>query len=135
MPSEVSIAKPLSGIETREALIAAFTKLMSRDDRFASHMAYSGFRAKVRLEFYPSQSFIPPTAVDTEIEEGDVSDLSPVATVCEFEMPIKPPNAVRVEAGLPTPVLVIDDKGGSHEKWVKSGQVPKANHIPKSVGK
>lgn len=131
MSSEVSIAKPLSGPECVEACLAALRKAISRDDRFSSHMAYSGFRAEINLKFYPVLSFIPPVDRDVVLEEGDVEGVETEPTV-ELTAVLEPapPNKVREDAEMPQPVLVTEQDGKSHEKWVRKGAVPRQNRIP-----
>lgn len=131
--SEVSIAKALSGGECLEAILSKVRSILSKDDRFQSHMGYTGFRATIRVEFHPSLSFVPSVEREVEIEEGSQDEITPEPTVSEtIELPIAPPNAVREEAGLPTPVLVTDGQGRSHEEWVKRGTTPKSSVIPKN---
>lgn len=139
MPSEVSIAKHLSGTECLYSCVEALKKALSKDDRFSSHMAYSGFRAEVSIKFYPVMSFIPPVDRTVTVEEGDLTELEYAMGVDtgsgeSFESTVvlepAPPNAVREEAGLPQPVLVTDNEGKSHEKWVTKGPVPRQNRIP-----
>jgi hypothetical protein len=43
----------------------------------------------------------------------------------------RPPNQVREEADMPTPVLVTAADGQASEKWVKKGAAPKQNAVPK----
>ena len=52
--------------------------------------------------------------------------LSQTATVVEkVEIPVRPPNQVREDADMPTPVLV-EENGIPVEKWVsRKGKVPK----------
>ena len=42
------------------------------------------------------------------------------------EIPVRSPNQVREDAGMPTPVLAQDEHGNPVEKWVnRSGKAPK----------
>src|SRR5208282_4132942 len=124
--SEVSIAKGISGPEAIEAAIYALKSALGKDDRFLGHMAYSGFRCRIKFEFFPNLSFIPPTEKEIEIGEGQQNDIAETATVTEIiELPLRPPNQVREEANLPQPVLVSDGQGKTTEKWIKpAGKVP-----------
>jgi hypothetical protein len=125
MASEVSIAKALSGSESLTSIMDSIRKHLERDDRFSDNMAYTGFHAVIDVKFYPQHSFIPPVDRMIVVDEGDQSDISETATVNELiDLPILPPNEVRENADLPTPVLVTDAKGLTHEKWVKRGKSP-----------
>lgn len=131
--TEVSIAKPISGPEALEACLDSIRKALSKDDRFGGHMAYSGFRAEVTFKFYPQLSFVPPVEREITLEKGKVNDLAEAPTVDEkIELPVRPPNQVREEAGLAQPVLVTDGQGRSTEKWVTRSGVPSAQpNVPK----
>jgi hypothetical protein len=135
MPSEVSIAKALSGSECLESLIHSLRETLGRDDRFSSHMAYSGFKAEIRVKFTPVMSFIPEVDRTIHAFSGDQPDPeeSPILDVT-YAMEPKPPNQVREEADLPQPVLVTDGEGRTTEKWVKKGNAPKQVGKPKFVG-
>lgn len=133
MSSEVSIAKPLSGSECLEACLTALREKLSRDDRFMAHMAYSGFRAEIGFKFYPQMTFTPPVEREEVIEKGETSEVESEPTVDEkVELPVRPPNRVREEAGLPQPVLVTESNGQSHEEWVRKGAPPKQGAVPKT---
>lgn len=130
MPSEVSIAKQLSGSECREALLDSIRNMLVHDDRFANHVAYSGFTATIDLKFCAYQSFVPPVDRTFEVSKGDVSGTVEDDVSLKVEIPLRPPNQVREEADLPLPVLVIDEKGQSHEKWKRVGKNPPKEHVP-----
>jgi len=122
MPTEVSVAKPLSGTEALDSVLYELRRLLSRDGRFQSHMAYQAFRAVLDFKFYPAVGFTPPVERSLEITQGDQSDVEEIPTVEEhLEIPVRPPNQVREEAEMPTPVLVTDALGKTEEKWVKRG--------------
>lgn len=131
--AEISLAKQLSGPETLDSMLFELRQKLRMNGRFASHMAYPGYRAVLKLEFYPAASFIPPVEQTVEVERNPTPGpdekivLSEVATVSEtVDIPIRPPNAVREASDMPTPVLVPDANGNSVEKWVKrSGKTPK----------
>lgn len=125
MSSEVSIAKPLSGSECLEACLTRLRESLGKDDRFQSHMAYSGFRAIIEFKFYPQLSFIPPVEKDVVVAERGQEGIEAEPTVdVTIDIPLAPPNQVREEAGMPTPVLVTDGEGRSTEKWVQRGPKP-----------
>lgn len=134
MPSEVSIPKSLSGPETIDAIFAAIREVLRKDDRFGSHMAYPGFRAVLDLKFYPHQSYIPDIERTIEIGEKptgtDWIEGDPI--LFAMDIPIRPPNQVREEAGMPQPVLVTDGKGNQEEKWVKRVKQPAGTKVPKN---
>lgn len=126
--SEISLAKQLSGPEALESILEAVRRQLRMNGRFASHMAYSGYRAEIGVKFYPAASFIPPIEQEIVLEsvpEGSI--LSQTSTVNEVvSVPVRPPNQVREEADMPTPVLSQDEHGQPVEKWVKrKGGVPK----------
>jgi len=131
MPTEVSIPKPLSGAECLESLFAALRAALMKDDRFGSHMAYPGFRAVLDLKFYPHQSYIPDMERTLEVVEGEIG-VEGTPITASVDLPVRPPNQVREEAGLPQPVLVTDGKGNSEEKWVKKGTMPPSVKVPKN---
>lgn len=125
--AEISLPKQLSGPEALDSMLDAVRRNLRLNGRFHSHMAYPGYRAEVSVKFYPAASFIPEMethmVIDT-VPEGAV--LSQTATVEEtVEIPVRPPNQVREEADMPTPVLTQDENGNPVEKWVKRGKVPK----------
>jgi hypothetical protein len=101
-------------------------------------MAYPGYRAEITVKFYPAASFIPPieqeVSIDTVPKDAIVSQ---TATVQEtVEIPVRPPNQVREESDMPTPVLSQDQNGNPVEKWVKhKGRVPKNKVKGGDVGK
>src|ERR1700692_3298169 len=136
MSSEVSLAKPLSGSECLEAILYRLRETFSKDERFFSHMAYTGFTAKIGFEFYPQNSFIPPVQREIEIPIGEVGDLSETSLVDEsITFDLAPPNKVREDADLPTPVLLTHNDGTFEEKWIKRrGRRPK-NPLPTNKGK
>lgn len=133
MATEVSVSKPLSGIESMEAVLNALRVVMARDDRFSKHMAYNGFSAKVKVEFRPFQSYIPDVDIEFDASQGDTTgEAGEVATVT-VDMPIQPPNAVREGADLPQPVLVKDGKGNVEEKWIRKGRSFPSGKIPSNL--
>jgi len=85
-------------------------------------MAYQGFRAAIAFKFYPAVGFTPPVERAIEITGGELSEIEENPTVDEqIVIPVRPPNQVREEAEMPTPVLVTDAVGRTEEKWVKRG--------------
>ena len=136
--ADISLVKQLSGSEALDSMLAELRKKLRMNGRFASHMAYSGYRAEVTVRFYPAATFIPP--IEQEIELQSIpSDavLSQTATVNEtVEIPVRSPNQVREDADMPTPVLAQDEHGNPVEKWVnRKGKVPKNVTKGGSVGK
>jgi hypothetical protein len=132
MQGEVSIAKPLSGPECLEACLTTLRTALSKDDRFMTHVAYSGFTAVIDFKFRPSLSFVPDVERTVDVSVGDLSGLEPEPTVvAHIEIPERPPNLVRQEADMATPVLVTDGKGQSHEEWKKTTKTIPKNLLPK----
>lgn len=135
--AEVSLPKQLSGTEALDSMLAEVRKHLCMNGRFQSHMAYAGYRAEVSVRFYPAASFIPP--VEQTLKLGTVPDgavLSQTATVDAIvDIPVRPPNQVREEADMPTPVLTQDENGNPVERWVKRGKVPKNKVKGGNVGK
>lgn len=126
--AEISLPKQLSGPEALESMLSELRKVLRMNGRFASHMAYAGYRAEIGVKFYPAASFIPPIEQNIEIDTVPRETIvSQTATVNEtIEIPVRPPNQVREQADMPTPVLTQDEHGNTVEKWVRrSGQVPK----------
>ena len=126
--AEISLPKQLSGPEALDSMLSEARKRLRINGRFSSHMAYPGYRAVVRVEFFPAASFVP--AIDQTVEIDTVPEgaiLSQSATVDEtVEIPVRPPNQVREDADMPTPILVQDENGQSVERWVnRKGKVPK----------
>ena len=126
--AEISLPKQLSGSEALESVLAELRKKLRTNGRFQPHMAYAGYRAEVTVKFYPAASFIPPIEQVVEVDTvPDGAVVSQAATVEQtVEIPVRPPNQVREEADLPTPVLTQDANGSPVEKWVKrKGAIPK----------
>ena len=126
--SEISIPKQLSGPETLESILHELRQKLRMNGRFHSHMAYPGYRAEITLRFYPAQSAIPPIEQTFEIDTVPMEAIvSQTATVDEeITIPVRPPNQVREDSDMPTPVLTQDENGNPVEKWVRrKGQVPK----------
>ena len=129
--AEISLAKGLTGREALDSMMFEVRQKLAMHGRFGVNMNYPGYRAEVSVKFYPAASFVPPLENELTVEHltgapGEV--VSQTATVTEtVEIPIRPPNAVREAADLPTPVLTQDSAGNTVEKWVKRkpGAVPK----------
>lgn len=126
--AEISIPKQLSGPEALESMLFEIRRRLATNGRFAPHMAYPGYRAEISVKFYPAASFIPPVEQAIEINtvpRGTI--VSQTATAEEtVEIPVRPPNQVREEADMPTPVLTMDTQGNMVERMVRrTGQVPK----------
>ena len=135
MSSEVSIAKPLSGTECLEAILYKIRETFSKDERFFGHMAYTGFTAEVVFNFYPQNSFIPPIERIMHIEVGEPVDVEDYDAKDEVvSLPLAPPNKVREDSDLPTPVLVTHNDGTFEEKWIKRRGRPPKNPLPTNKG-
>lgn len=136
--AEISLPKQLSGTEALDSMLHALRQQLRLNGRFHSHMAYAGYRAEISLKFYPAASFIPPVEQELVIHSvPEEAVLSQTATVEEtVEVPVRPPNQVREEADMPTPVLVQDENGNPVEKWVRrTGKPPKNKVKGGEVGK
>lgn len=126
--AEISLPKQLSGPEALDSMLAELRKKLRMNGRFSSHMAYPGYRAEISVKFYPAASFVP--AIEQEIYLDTVPTgaiVSQTATVDEIlEIPVRPPNQVREDADMPTPILAQDEHGNAVERWVnRKGKVPK----------
>jgi hypothetical protein len=126
--SEISIPKQLSGPECLDSMMFELRSKLRMNGRFSSHMAYPGYRAELNIKFYPAASFIPMIEQSVEVDAVPRdSVLSQTATVDEtIDIPVRPPNQVREDSDMPTPILTQDENNNPVEKWVKrKGQVPK----------
>jgi hypothetical protein len=122
MPKEKSVPKRLSGSEALDSLMAEIYKRLCNHGHFHSHKAYQGYRATVNLVFQPAMSFAPPLTDDFEIntlDPGEVgADIFRDAMSVTIDIPMRPPNQVREEAGMDLPVQV-EEGAILVEKWVK----------------
>ena len=132
MPTEVSIAKPLSGTESLDACLTSLRAALAKDDRFSSHMAYTGFRAVIDFKFYPVMTFVPDIERTVEVVEGEGEPEKEPTVVETLEIPVRPPNQVREEADMPQPVIVTDSKGQGHEEWKKVAKSAPKGSVPKN---
>ena len=117
MSKEKSIPKRLSGSEALDSLMDGIYKRLVAHGHFQSHKAYQGYGATVKIEFRPARSFSPPLTDDFVVE-----DLEPGAElenpyVDIIEIPVRPPNQVREEAGLDMPVHV-EEAGQIVERFI-----------------
>jgi hypothetical protein len=111
-----------------DSILHALRQKLRMNGRFASHMAYAGYRAEIGIKFYPTASFVPPIEQSIELDTVPTGAVvSQTATVDEsLEIPVRPPNKVREDADMPTPVLTQDENGNPVERWVnRKGQIPK----------
>lgn len=133
--ADISLVKQLSGSEALASMLEELRKRLRMNGRFQPHMAYSGYRAKITVEFYPAMTFVPPVEQTVELEEvPEGATVSLVATVSQaVEIPLRSPNEARESADMPTPFLTQDQNGNPVEKWVKKG--PGAGQRPKNVVK
>ncbi len=117
MSKEKSIPKRLSGSEALDSIMEAIYRRLSAHGHFHSHKAYQGYSATVKIEFRPARSFSPPLTDDFVAEdiepEADLGD--PITDT--IEIPLRPPNQVREEAGLDMPVQV-DEQGRLVERFI-----------------
>lgn len=138
--AEISLAKGLSGREALDSMMYETRQKLAMHGRFGANMNYPGYRAELTVKFYPAASFIPPLecAVTVEKLTGAVGEVvSQTPTVVEtVEIPVRPPNAVREAADMPTPVLTQDAQGNTVEKWVKRGpgRPPKNRVLGGNIG-
>jgi hypothetical protein len=128
---EISIPKQLSGPEALDSMLFETRKALRRNGRFDPHMAYAGYRAEITVKFFPAASFIPPVEQTVEVSQLSAGNIvSQTATVEEtIEVPVRPPNQVRVESDMPTPVLTQDQNGNPIEKWVRRDNKPPKNTV------
>jgi hypothetical protein len=132
---DVSIPKQLSGPEALDSMLHEVRKVLWTNGRFGPNMAYPGYRAEITVKFYPAASFIPAVEQEFKVEGGfigfDGVVLSETPTVTDvIEIPIRPPNKVREDSGMPTPILTQDANGQTIEKWVKgTHNGPKKNKV------
>lgn len=131
--AEISLAKGLTGKEALDSMLHQVRQKLSMHGRFGVNMNYPGYRAVVRVEFYPAAAFVPPLEHELSVESltgkpGEI--VSQVAVVDEtIEIPIMPPNRVREAAGMPTPVLTHDNAGNLVEKMVYRKPQPPKNVV------
>jgi hypothetical protein len=126
--AEISLAKQLSGQEALDSILFELRKKLRMNGRFSSHMAYPGYRAEVSVKFYPAASFIPAIEQTIELDTTPAGAVvSQTATVDEtIDIPVRPPNQVREDSEMPTPILSQDANGNPVERWVnRKGKVPK----------
>lgn len=133
---EISLAKGLNGREALDSMLYELRKKLAMNGRFGTNMNYPGYRAVLKVEFYPAASFVPPVIQTVEAEKlkRDLT-VSETATVTEeVTIPVRPPNEVREGADMPTPVLSQDQYGNPVEKWVKNAPKPKNKVVGGRVG-
>ena len=117
MPKEKSIPKRLSGTEALDSLMDGIYKRLCAHGHFHSHKAYQGYSATVKIDFRPARSFSPPLTDDFTVE-----DLEPGAELADgitetIEIPVRPPNQVREDAGLDMPVQT-EENGQLVERFI-----------------
>ena len=130
MSKEKSIPKRLSGSEALESIMEAIYKRLSAHGHFHSHKAYQGYSATVKIDFRPARSFSPPLTDDFIVEdyspEADLGD--PVTDI--IEIPVRPPNQVREEAGLAMPVQT-EEHGQLVERFIPAARYKGRSKAPK----
>lgn len=117
MPKEKSIPKRLSGSEALQSLMDGIYKRLCAHGHFHSHKAYQGYSATVKIDFRPARSFSPPLTDDFTVD-----DVDPGAELAEgitetIEIPVRPPNQVREDAGLDMPVQT-EENGQIVERFI-----------------
>jgi hypothetical protein len=122
MSKEKSIPKRLSGNEALESIMEAIYKRLSAHGHFHSHKAYQGYSATVKIDFRPARSFSPPLTDDFAV--GDLTRLDDLSELVfdasepvTIDIPVRPPNQVREEAGLDMPVQV-EERGQLVERFI-----------------
>jgi hypothetical protein len=95
----------------------AIYKRLSAHGHFHSHKAYQGYSATVKLEFRPARSFSPPLTDDFTVEDLEPGMELDAARYETVEIPVRPPNQVREEAGLDMPVQV-EERGQLVERFI-----------------
>jgi hypothetical protein len=121
MSKEKSIPKRLSGSEALDSIMEAIYKRLSAHGHFHSHKAYQGYSATVKLDFRPARSFSPPLTDDFVVDFGldllpEGTEVGPAITEL-IEIPVRPPNQVREEAGLDMPVQT-EEHGQLVERFI-----------------
>jgi hypothetical protein len=117
MSKEKSIPKRLSGSEALESLMEAIYKRLCAHGHFHSHKAYQGYSATVRIDFRPARSFSPPLSDDFLVEQFEPDAEFEEGVTETLEIPVRPPNQVREEAGLDMPVQV-EERGVLVERFI-----------------
>ena len=130
MSKEKSIPKRLSGSEALESIMEAIYKRLSAHGHFHSHKAYQGYSAIVKIDFRPARSFSPPLTDDFTVE-----NLEPGAELVDgysttIEIPVRPPNQVREEAGLDMPVQT-EEHGQLVERFIPAARYKGRSKAPK----
>jgi hypothetical protein len=105
--------------------MAEIYKRLSRHGHFDSHKAYQGYWARVTIDFRSVMRFTPPltddfnvkSSIDFDPESFPESERGEAASF-EVELPVRPPNRVREDAGMDLPVQV-EENGMVVERWVK----------------
>jgi hypothetical protein len=125
MSKEKSIPKRLSGSEALESLMDAIWKRLAGHGHFHSHKAYQGYSATVKIDFRPARSFSPPLTDDFVVDFGldllpEGTEVGPAITEV-IEIPLRPPNQVREEAGLDMPVQT-EEQGQIVERFVPAAK-------------
>lgn len=119
MANERSIAKGLSGGEALDSLIRRVYEKLRLHGHFNSFKSYSGYKAKVTVEFTPRLGFVPPLVDEIVVDEGEGKEGLRITEV--IEIPVMPPNKVREECEMDQPVQV-EIGGVPVERWIKPSQ-------------
>lgn len=122
MPSEKVLTPPLSATEIEEAILDSVRLAIRRDCNLAPGNAYGTFSAHItgRVLLYDMGTEFAVN-LDAKAKFGEQTEGGKESEI-EITMNEKPPNAVRVESGLPVPVQVRNASGKNETKYVKYGR-------------
>lgn len=116
--SEKQVTLPLNGEEIQHAILYKLGESMEKTCHLTPQMAYSSFRAKIRVEIL-LDDYGRETPDNHEIEVADGTPSANARSVAtEITIEPTPPNQVRVETGQDVPVKVTKD-GKQEIKRVK----------------
>ena len=117
---EKTIAKPLSGLEVKEAILDRIRKQMNADCTLRDIEAYGAFSFYCTLTVnFQTLGATKATSIELTGIEGEVDpeipEESETITATDVE---RPPNEVRRDSGQGIPVLTKDEHGHMVEKTV-----------------
>ena len=129
-----TMAKPLSGVEVRTAILKDIERMLELDDRFHGHVAYDGFLYKLSLSVtFPSA---PQSLQQVERElsggGGEPLESNTETVLVEVSRALEPPDKVRMDTdqGIPT---LVEEAGHLVEKTIPyAGKDLKGRtHVPR----
>jgi hypothetical protein len=123
-----TLAKPLSGVEVRKAILFDIERALSLDGTFQSHMAFDGFSFQASIVVMIPSGVYDQIAREVSGSRGEVPPDSP-ATVVSASREIEPPNQTRISTDQPVPTLVDNGKGQIEEKYVPYTE-DAGKHVP-----